>query len=222
MDLHRQDGVPEWETIQPDEWNEWQIRAHETNGWDTPGNRESLKGLIATTSGLYMLTRRSKLAKLLGVGLVGYGRYSDIKDGKKADATGTKSPLGESIDAGIDKVLIGFASASSIYTKAISTVEVTSIGVGQVANVVLTGIAKIRNREIHPGHAGKIGTFGLWAGIGSHSLANTLESFGADDLCKGFHKAGSVLTYAGVIVSGAGTVMDYIPAALGKNSHTDS
>ena len=219
MDLHRQAGVPEWETIPREQWNQWQRRANATNGWDTPGNRESLKGLIATTTGLYLMTRPEKIAKLSGVGLIGYGRYKDIKDGKKADETGTKSPLGESIDAGVDKVLIGLAAITAVSSKTINLGEVAITSAGQTANVALTGIAKIRNREIHPGIGGKVGTFGLWAGLGSHFLADTVSSFGSEQLASNLHKTGTILTYAGVLTSGLGTIVDYVPAALGSNTN---
>jgi phosphatidylglycerophosphate synthase len=214
--LHRQVGVPEWETVPREQWNEWQIRAAETNGWDTPGNRESLKGFTATTIGFMCLMNSNPYAQMAGIGLVGYGRYKDITDGKRAHETGTKSPKGEAIDAGIDKVLTAGAIAVAVTTEAVPIPQLSIIGIQQGANIVLAGIAKKRGRDIHPGRGGKLGMFGIWLGLGSNFIGNLLKNSGFDYAGDIMNTIGTICTYTGVGVGSVSTFKEYVPAALGR------
>jgi phosphatidylglycerophosphate synthase len=215
--LHRQTGVPEWETIPREEWNEWQIRADATNGWDTPGNRESAKGIVATALGLACLTNSSVSVQAAGIGLIGYGRYKDITDGRVAHETGTKSPKGEAVDATIDKIATAGAVAVAVTTESVPIPELSLIGIQQGANVILAGIAKRRGREIHPGRGGKVGMFGLWLGFGLHFVGNTLKNGGLEQAGDVMSYAGSVFTYTGVGLGAFSTIKEYIPAAFGRS-----
>ena len=214
--LHRQVGVPEWETVPESDWNEWQIRADATNGWDTPGNRESAKGFAATAVGLACLTNSNVYVQGVGIGMVGYGRYKDITDGRVAHETGTKSPKGEAIDAGIDKVVTAGAIAVSVNTESISVPELSLIGIQQGANIILAGIAKKRGREIHPGRGGKVGMFGIWAGFGLHFVGSTLKNSGFNQPGEILSHTGSLFTYAGVAMGAFSTIKEYVPAAFGR------
>jgi len=214
--LHRQVGVPEWEAIPKEDWNEWQIRADATNGWDTPGNRESAKGFVATAVGLTCLTSSNVYVQAVSIGMIGYGRYKDITDGRVAHETGTKSPKGEAIDAGIDKVVTAGAVAVSVTTESVPIPELSLIGVQQGANIILAGIAKKRGREIHPGRGGKVGMFGIWLGFGLHFIGNTLKNSGLDQVGDILNYSGSIFTYAGVGMGAFSTVTEYIPAAFGR------
>lgn len=163
MDLHRSAKVPDWEKVPEAQWNTYQRRAAETNGWDTPGNRESLKGLTATLAGFWAL---KKDKPVLAAGLIAYGRYKDIRDGKRADQTGTKSPKGEMVDASIDKLLIGAAIPVFIHENVITIPEAIALGIQHSSAAALTGLAKARGREIHPSQAGKLSTFAEWLASG--------------------------------------------------------
>src|SRR5260370_1427998 len=102
MNLHHADK-PDWEKQPPDSWNVWQRLAARTQGVITPANFVSLAGVAMVITGLVLITVNSVL---LGTLLVIIGRMADILDGIVAEMTHTKSPLGELIDATIDKMIL--------------------------------------------------------------------------------------------------------------------
>ncbi len=223
MNLHRTAEVPQWDLVEPHERNKWQIRAAETNGWDTPANRISALGLASTLTGLFLTTRKGVIPKVAGVGLVGIGRWQDIRDGKKAEETGTKSPTGEAVDAAIDKVGLAAALASNFVSKAVPTAEMAAHGAQQlIGNVLLTTIAKVRGNEIHPGFLGKSGTGLLWLSLGSHLSALAAQEAGFDDAAEKFRTAGTRFGGAALALNTAGMVVDYIPAAFGSGGMTEA
>lgn len=84
--MARTRSIAQWESIPPDQWNKYQIRAAETHGIDTPGNRLTVLGASATALGLFAI-KNDQIA--LGTALIVAGRGLDVKDGKKAAETGT-------------------------------------------------------------------------------------------------------------------------------------
>ncbi len=103
MKLHRvEGGHSDWQNQTPEKDNLFQSMARSTRGIITPGNIISLSGLILTINGIRDVSKgRTKkgLAKIL------IGRLFDIADGAAAEATRTKSPIGEKVDSGVDKML---------------------------------------------------------------------------------------------------------------------
>lgn len=189
MDLHCSDNIPEWELIPADQWNKHQLRAHATRGWDTPGNRESIKGTLVTLSGIYMATRESHALRVVGAAMVGYGRYSDIKDGRIAHETGTKSPKGAAIDAGVDTVQLGAAIIAMTRSNLLSVPETLLLSSQKAANVLITSYAESNGTRLKLNHANKISAAGYWAGITLKLAGTALE---------GIHpESGSVLRKAG-------------------------
>lgn len=178
--MHRVDGgIPQWEQIPSELWNEYQIRAAETNGWDTPGNRETLKGAIATFVGLGLLYADTPLTDVLGTAAVGWGRWKDVKDGRRSAETGTMSPLGEKLDASIDNVLMAAAIPVLVKRRLLTPAEGLTSGTLVAAKSIATITAKYLRREIHASRAGKYGAFLQWGGIGMlcvSRIANNLES----------------------------------------------
>lgn len=161
FNLHRSDKVPDWEKIAPELWNPSQKRAAETHGIDTPGNRETLKGAVATLLGTYAVyAEEYALGALLMVG----GRYYDRRDGKKAEETGTKSRLGEAFDAIVDKIGTVAMCYADYKRGLVSKNRLIIIGVQQGANVLATGVAKARGIDIHSNLANKVSMWPL-AGI---------------------------------------------------------
>lgn len=217
MDLHRQPGTPQWELVEPHKRNKWQQRAAETNGWDTPANRISAIGLASTLTGLYLTTKKGFLPKAVGIGLLGFGRWQDLRDGKKAEETGTKSPMGEAVDASVDKAGIAAAVAANFKSHAIPTTEMVAHGAQQSGNAILTFIAKAKGNEIHPGLLGKLGTGGIWVSTGTHLVASAVGELGYETASKNLHTAGSVMNVASLAVNVAGMFMDYVPPAFGSN-----
>ena len=202
MDLLRTERVPEWETINPDEWNKWQQRAAETNGWDTPGNRETLKGLVASLAGVWFLHKDNLPAAL---GLLTYGRIQDLRDGAKAAATGTKSPLGEAFDATSDKIVMAAALPVLARQKILNKPEVIGLvaqhGIASLATIT----AKVRHQEIHPSRYGKISTFSQWVALGLIGVGKVLP--------QKYELIGDKLETAGRISLTLGTALGAIATA---------
>ncbi len=215
--LHRADAVPDWEKIPEADWTEVQRRAAETKGWDTPGNRESLKGLGYTTLALGMLATGRPWLTAFSVVPMGIGRWKDIKDGKVAVETGTRGPRGEFVDAAIDKILTAGALTVGVAKNFISSTEAIYVGVQQGANIALSAVAERRGRDAHPGRGGKWGMFAIWAGVGSKVISKGAELFGHQPLANVMQEIGHYALYTGVAVGSISTITEYAPAALGSN-----
>lgn len=210
MNMHRVGRIPDWERIDPSEWNEWQRRAAATKGWDTPGNRETVKGGIACGLGLWAI---SKDIPFVGTALMGWGRWKDIQDGRKAEATGTKSPGGEILDAAMDRVVQG-AAIPVLHSKGIITdFEAAALAGEGIANAASSITAKyITRREIHPSRVGKVFAFATWSGLGVLSLAHDFERVGVfantQERLKTLGHGLLKLGLAGGAVAGVGYIMD--------------
>jgi phosphatidylglycerophosphate synthase len=171
MDLHRTADVPEWELVEADQWNEHQLRAFMTNGWDTPGNRVSAAGFGLSVVGLYYATKGDMTT---AAGLLAAGRVLDVVDGYVANATGTKSPKGEMVDASIDKVLLFGALVTLVSQDIIPVPIAIAVGAQNGLNVTATAIAKARGAEIHPVATGKYFTAMQWGGFVLRLAGNAL------------------------------------------------
>src|SRR6478609_9535796 len=101
MKLHRVTGKADWENVALGERTFFQKIASYSSGVLTPANIVSLLGLSMVVFGLVLLLQGQSWA---GVALLVIGRLLDIVDGAVAEATGTKSPLGEIVDASFDKL----------------------------------------------------------------------------------------------------------------------
>lgn len=185
MSLHRSGKVPEWETLPENRWNRWQKIAAKTRGIVTPGNIVSWTGAAFVGAGLY---QTAKGHKKRGAALVAAGRSFDLGDGKAADLTGTKSPLGEATDATIDK---GEALAALI-TLAISGImdkdRAVSVGVQNLTSMAIGMAVKLTDQEVHPSRSGKDGTMAQWTAI---SL-DCVESIASEQGAKGMAKVAKV------------------------------
>jgi phosphatidylglycerophosphate synthase len=101
MKLHRASGN-DWDDIAPEERNIWQRTASSTNGLVSPSNVITIVGGVLVTAGLVLLARHEIV--WLAVTLIMIGRAADLADGLVADKTGTKSTVGEAMDATVDKL----------------------------------------------------------------------------------------------------------------------
>jgi len=200
MDLHRTSDKGEWTYIDPVDQNCWQRIADRTGGIVTPSNAVSVVGAIAVGSGL-LDVGMGNTSK--GVFKIGLGRYADILDGKVAAKTGTKSPIGEGVDAVIDKLELGAALPVLLNKEIINKTSFGSILGLNIANVSVSIIAKYRKTEVHPSKAGKLATFGQWIAIGFYSLAAVSKNHNADNLAKRFETAGNLSL---ILATGLGIV----------------
>ncbi|MDB5169338.1 MAG: hypothetical protein JWO41_694 [Candidatus Saccharibacteria bacterium] len=205
-DMHRAGKLAEWETIDEDLWTDVQRRADETNGLDTPGNRETLKGVIASVAGV-MAVGFDQPA--VGVGLLFYGRTRDLKDGKVAAQTGTRSPLGEAFDAGADNLLAAIATPV-LFKKNLITKDEAVIAGGVLGVKTLTSaVAKIRGQELHPSRAGKIGAFFVWNRYGTAVFAKALEQVKAPRAAEKMERFSRLNGHIGFVLEVA-AALDYV------------
>lgn len=197
MDLHHTPGKPQWELLPKEQWNKYQQRAAATNGWDTPGNRESAKGLVITLAGITSVALNQPL---WGLVLIGWGRWKDVKDGKVAAQTGTKSPRGEAVDAAVDKIIIAAALPVIAIKDIVAPIIVIGLALQHGLSIIFTAIAKQRGRKIQPRQAGKITGFIQWTGICMSLVAKVLQSSRYDTLGRTIESLAVFLVIIGFIL----------------------
>lgn len=210
MDLHRTGKRAQWLTVPSGKRNRWQRLAKRTHGIVTPGNVISLFGAIVVAAGLVYLYRG-----MLGVGLVCLliGRLADVVDGIIAAKTGTKGPLGEAVDATIDKLTLLAAIIVFMATNVVPWLAVLLIALLNAANAAFSVIAKLRKHAIHPSLVGKLAAVFQWAAILLYVAAAAMYS--ADMSFAG--TTTTVFASSGLIVSvvlGLIAVAGYAIAAL--------
>lgn len=196
-DLHHieDDGLADWQRRPPEEWTPVQQRAAETHGIDTPGNRETLKGIVGTSIGLGAIAFGYTALGLAGVA---YGRWQDTRDGKKADETQTKSPLGEAFDAAADNTLLTAAMPILEARGMLSMADIAMLGGIVALKFVGSGIAKLRGIKIHPPRIAKLGMFGQWSGVTLRIGAQAFKEGHLDALAEGTRMLSNVTLYTGI------------------------
>lgn len=163
MDLHHAGNRPDWETVPAAERNRWQRWAADSGGWLTPGNMASLLGIISVPLALWWLVSyRWHIAAGL---LLTTGRACDLLDGWLAARTGTKSPLGEKLDASLDK-------ASTLLTVVVGGIlglvpvwAISWLAVPQLVIAVLALSAWHSGQVLHPSRLGKLEIGAAWLSL---------------------------------------------------------
>ncbi|CAN5151476.1 hypothetical protein BH09PAT3_BH09PAT3_2660 [soil metagenome] len=161
MNLHRANGN-DWSTIPAKEQSGWQRLAAKTNGIITPGNLVSIIGCVLVLLGIVLLAKESYG---LGILLVLLGRSADLLDGFVANLTKTKSPLGEAVDASIDK-FEAFVAVLVLFIKgAIPIYLALPVALHTVFGTVMFLLAQRRSGRLHPGQIGKLATATEWLAL---------------------------------------------------------
>lgn len=213
MDLHRAGKQSQWHGIPDDKRNWWQKQAQRSHGLITPGNIVSATGASLVAASLIYFLRGA-----WGWGLVFLliGRLADVADGIVAARTRTKSPLGEAVDATLDKFTLLAALIVFIVTGVVPLLAVLLIALFNAANAAFSLLARVRKQRIHPSHIGKVTAVFQWAAILIYVTAAVLRS---GDL----QIASSIATFTAItsliisIVLGLFTVAGYgIDAKRGK------
>ena len=171
MNLHRTNTTPDWESI--DESNRTYIQrlAHETSGVVTPANLITLIGLFLVVVGLiiYSVDR-----SFLGVGLIIMGRVLDVVDGLVADATKTKSPLGEFLDASVDKIILFIILGFAYFLDIMPVAAIVAVALPASLVTLVSYIAKLNKVELHPSRIGKISTAVIWISMVAFMASGSL------------------------------------------------
>lgn len=162
MEMHQAGRRADWVSIAGDRRTIWQHIAARTNGIITPGNVVSIAGLVFVLSGIYMVIQGQYVSGFFWVGL---GRSADIADGIVAHRTGTKSPLGEAVDAAIDKVELLAALVGLFIAGLLPLSYVIAIALLNGTIAIVSVVAKAKGHIVHPVRSGKLATLLLWMAI---------------------------------------------------------
>lgn len=161
LQLHRSRQKPDWELVAVAERNWSQRLAAATSGIVTPANCMTILGVVLVGYGLILLP--SQL--FYGVAFILVGRLFDLLDGIVADATGTKGPLGELMDATADKIVLFGTGLAVGALGFISWFIIIPLFLQNIANVLIGYNAKKHHVTLHPSSIGKVATTLQWAGI---------------------------------------------------------
>jgi len=171
MKLHRATRS-DWSEIAPLQRNIWQRTAASTRGVITPGNIVSLIGVILVVRGLYALSHGQLIG---GTAALLIGRLADILDGLAAELTKTKSPLGEGVDATVDKILIVAALYVLIDKQLLPLVVGLVMAVHAAYAIGVSSVARKLRVHLHPSRAGKLGALFEWTCVGFYLLSDILK-----------------------------------------------
>lgn len=162
MNLHRNTGTPDWEIIAVEKRTTVQKLAAATHGVVTPPNLISLIGFGLVVYGLVALLQEEYW---IGLVALGSGRLLDVVDGAVAQLTGTKSPLGELVDATIDK----FGTLFTIIVFYVAGISfwwlITALLLPQVLISLVVLYKRVKNEKIHPTLVGKLSMGALWVSL---------------------------------------------------------
>lgn len=171
MNLHRATRS-DWSELSPQERNLWQRLAVASSGVVTPANIVTIIGAGLVLYGLLLLYRNHLT---VGIILVLLGRLADILDGMVAEATKTKSPLGEALDATIDKILIILSLWVLLDRHLLPAVVIWVMLVHAVYVIAVSYISRQLKTYLHPSLSGKLGAVFQWACVGAYLLVDILK-----------------------------------------------
>lgn len=162
----------DWEKTSRSHYNVWQKTASRSRGVVTPANFISVAGGFLAIYGLSVILDEKIVTGLV---LLTLARLADLADGIVAEQTKTKSPLGETVDASIDKVVV---AATLIVLGALELVPwiiIIIVALQNLANVLISIIAKLRDRTIHPSRpSGEVSTISTCL-EGNSSLSSVMR-----------------------------------------------
>jgi len=172
VQLHRTTGKPDWLAVPPQSRSVWQRLAVRTHGIATPSNAITLAGFALVLVGLLAVLSRQYL---LATVLLTIGRLCDILDGWLAEATGTKSPLGEFLDAAVDKILTILTVAAFFAAHIAPTWVLVALVTPHILIALILFGWRIRKVMFHPSLAGKLSMAGVWLSLLIYALAQVVN-----------------------------------------------
>lgn len=172
MNLHRASNKPDWEKTPTAEHTALQRLAASTYGVITPANIVTIIGLGIVIWGLVAILQGQFF---LGLLLVVGGRLLDIVDGVVAEATHTKSPLGELFDAVADKIGTLLTILVLIFAGITYWWVIIALILPQVLIPLLVFYKKQKNIRVHPTRQGKISMALTWVGIAGLLLVKAFD-----------------------------------------------
>lgn len=163
---------PDWAKVAKRHRNMWQRLASATKGIVTWANVVTVAGFALLVAGLVLLAQEHYWP---GFWVLLVSRLCDVADGWLAELTGTKSPLGEALDAGFDKLSVLLAL---IILPAASIVPLWAVVALVLPHLAIAGVsaAALRHgKRLHPSGVGKVSMALLWFSLGGFVLIKTLD-----------------------------------------------
>lgn len=206
IQLHRTGKRPQWAGLSQKRRNAWQRVAARTDGILTVGNFFTLFGFGLVLAGLGYVIAAGRSGSdgheewyIIGFGLIVVGRLCDLLDGWLAELTGTKSPLGESLDAGFDKLITLLALPALVVA---TILPWWAAGALALPHVFIAAISArlIRLRRVpHPSLTGKLSMAAAWLTVSMAVLAVALAPEWSDAAYVGWlaYAAGSLSVVLG-------------------------
>lgn len=121
----------------------------------------SVLGAALVLAGLLMLANKS----YIGVLYIAVGRLCDILDGLVAEHTGTKSRIGEGVDALLDKLELYPALLLLTAYHFLPVFFTVTITLQAIIMSVIAILAQLRKLDMHSYRVGKIATATCWIAI---------------------------------------------------------
>lgn len=172
MNLHRTSGTPDWATVKAADRNVFQKVAAATGGVASPANIITIIGLGMVIYGLVAILQQQFWAGLV---LLVSGRLLDIVDGLVAEATHTKSPLGELFDAAADKIGTLLTIVVLLFADITHWWVIMALIAPQILITLVILYKKSKGIGVHPTRPGKLSMAAAWAGIVGVLLAEALH-----------------------------------------------
>lgn len=161
MALHTPDKKPDWEYGQKSKRNFWQRLAANTRGLLTPANFLSIAGLLLVIAGSLQLYDGTWAS---GLTLLVIGRLCDLLDGIVAEATKTKSRLGEIVDTTCDKLAILVFLLVAVLSPNFNMYLIAILIIHQTCMAIF-GLLYGRRYNLHTNRIGKYAMFVAWVAI---------------------------------------------------------
>ena len=210
QNLHRSGNRPQWEEITTSKPNLWQKLAAWSGGIIAPANVVTGAGLWLFCGGINDFTSGNRAKGMIKMA-IGYG--CDVGDGAVAELTRTKSPLGEVLDAGADKLR---AAASLLILNSsgdIPTPAAQIMGARAVAMTGFTALARSQGVNTHSDLAGKHATFAESSAVMLYAGATLAEESGHAAVAPWLRRAGH-LAVGAVVIKGVESIVGMAKAAL--------
>ncbi len=172
MNLHRVSVKSDWENVASTERNLFQKVAAVTRGIVSPANILTVVGLGMVIFGLGLVLHQQFWSGLI---LLVIGRLLDIADGLVADATQTKSSLGELFDATADKIGTLLTIVVLIVAGVTYWWVIAALILPQVIIPLVILYKKYKGIKVHPTRRGKLSMAATWAGIPGLLLSKALH-----------------------------------------------
>lgn len=162
LNLHRVGKTADWESIEPAARNPFQRIAASTGGVLTPANLITVIGALITLWGAAQLLANNWW---LALGLLLLGRVMDVADGFVAHRTGTKSALGELLDAMADKVVTVLTVVALFLAHVAPTWLMGLLVLPHIIITVIVIVDRARGVKHHPSRLGKTTMLLAWIAI---------------------------------------------------------